>query len=269
MHGSVEVCGVVSLPDPMAAIRYRQLFPEHDDVEARALLATFDLEHVDPGVNRPYTIANFIASVDGRVTVDGKSGALGDAGDKDVFRALRERVDAVLAGSTTMVTERYGRMLVDPVARERRAAAGLRPEPLAVLITRATALPESLPLLGEPEAEIVVFSPSAPDLSEVQAQVHHEAIPPGAEPLSYAMGVLRERYGVRTLLCEGGPSLFLSLLREGLIDELFLTVAPKLTGPAGHGGLIGEGHPLPDIAPLQLRTAIEREGTLFLRYSVG
>jgi riboflavin biosynthesis pyrimidine reductase len=70
---------------------------------------------------------------------------------------------------------------------------------------------------------------------------------------------------VRSLLCEGGPSLFSAMLLDSLIDELFLTLAPKLVGGDGMG--ITTGRPLDELADARLVCALEQEGTLFLRYA--
>ena len=56
-----------------------------------------------------------------------------------------------------------------------------------------------------------------------------------------------------SLLCEGGPTLFGSLLGEGLVDELFLTLAPKLTG-GGRGPTISSGTELSE--PWALTVAV-------------
>ena len=59
-----------------------------------------------------------------------------------------------------------------------------------------------------------------------------------------------------------------TLLREGVVDELFLTVAPKLAG-GGSSPTIASGPPLPDVCELGLEWALERRGSLYLRYSLG
>ena len=70
--------------------------------------------------------------------------------------------------------------------------------------------------------------------------------------------------GVRALLCEGGPTLHGALQTAGLVDDLFLTIAPKLVG--GIAPRILEGD-LPGLAPLELAWLLEEDGELFARYS--
>jgi riboflavin biosynthesis pyrimidine reductase len=69
--------------------------------------------------------------------------------------------------------------------------------------------------------------------------------------------------GVRALLCEGGPTLHRSLQELGLVDELFLTIAPKLAGD-GSPNLLNGG--LSTIADLELVWLLEQDGELFARY---
>ena len=76
------------------------------------------------------------------------------------------------------------------------------------------------------------------------------------------LGGLREE-GVRAVMCEGGPTLHGSLQAGGLVDELFLTVAPKLSG--GEGPRIVEGL-LSEVVGLELAWLLEEDGELFARY---
>jgi 5-amino-6-(5-phosphoribosylamino)uracil reductase len=137
-----------------------------------------------------------------------------------------------------------------------------------VTVTRSGRLPLDIPLLDEPDAELVVFSPPAPPV-DARASVHHEPFDPThPTPLRHALATLKERYEVRLLLCEGGPTLFGALLREGLVDELFVTLAPKLAG-GGDGPRITSGPALPAPAELRLLSLLERDGSVFARYAVG
>lgn len=91
-----------------------------------------------------------------------------------------------------------------------------------------------------------------------------ESGPEGRADLPTLLHSLREE-GVRALLCEGGPTLHGSLQADGLVDELFLTIAPKLSG-GGVPPRILEGE-LDDVVGLELSWLLEEDGELFARYS--
>lgn len=90
-----------------------------------------------------------------------------------------------------------------------------------------------------------------------------ESGPRGPADLPALLRSLHEE-GVRALLCEGGPTLHGALQAAGLVDELFLTIAPKLVG--GIAPRILEGD-LPGLEPLALTWLLEEDGELFARYS--
>jgi riboflavin biosynthesis pyrimidine reductase len=89
-----------------------------------------------------------------------------------------------------------------------------------------------------------------------------ESGPQGRADLPALLNSLRAE-GVRALLCEGGPTLHGALQAAGLVDELFLTIAPKLAGGGAPRILEGE---LARIAPLELAWLLEEDGELFARY---
>ena len=89
--------------------------------------------------------------------------------------------------------------------------------------------------------------------------VRHE----GAVDLAAALRHLREERGVRALLSEGGPRLHAEMQALGLVDDLFLTISPKLAGGAAPRILEGE---LPEVEPLELAWLLEEDGELFARY---
>ena len=248
-------------------LELRQLLPEPRTVSIGSLLDAVDPAQHE-GRDRPHTLVNFVATVDGRTSFLGRSGPIGDEGDRQMFHGLRERVDAVMAGTGTMRTERYGRMTRDPERRRRRAEHGLAPEPLAVIVTRSGDVPFDIPLFGEPEARVVIFTPTELDISRCAAQVEVVRLDPGQFTMTTAWRRLASDFGVRTLLCEGGPTVFGALLHEDLVDELYLTVSPRLAG-GGSEAAITHGPPLPELRHLTLLWALEREGSLFLRYAVS
>jgi riboflavin biosynthesis pyrimidine reductase len=243
-------------------LRFDQLLPSPGEVQIDELLADLALADGAPA-DRPYVIANFVASADGRATFRGRSGQLGDEGDREVFRALRREVDAVLVGTGTLRAERYGRILRIPESRERRRRRGLAPEPLACTLTRSGDVPLDIPLFAEPEAEVVLFTATEIDVSGVAAAVEVVVLDP-LDP-ACALRHLRAHHRVRTLLCEGGPAVLAALVRERLLDELFLTLAPQLTG-GGTGPALTTGPELHELREMELAGALERSGSLFLRY---
>ncbi len=248
-------------------MEFRQLLPAPETVDVDALLDSLaPTEHAP--AQRPHTAVNFIASADGHATFGGRSGQLGDDGDRAMFHGLRERFDAVLAGTGTLRTERYGRILANEARRRRRVEQGLGAEPLACIITRGGSIPDDIPLLAEPEARVVVLSPVEVRGSAWRARVEHVRLQPGDRLISSALGELRARYGVRSLLCEGGPTLFGAMLKERVVDELFLTVAPKLAG-GGAGPPVTSGPGLPEPARMRLLWLLERRHSLYLRYALA
>lgn len=251
--------------DPIPLLR--QLLPESRRLHVRELLEELNLS-ARARTDRPYTIVNFVASADGHAAFQGRSRWLSDDADRELFHGLREHVDAVLAGTRTLRTERYGRMVRDPERRERRAASGLAPEPLSCIFSRSGEIPTDIPLFGDPRSRIVVFTPARLDTSGLAAQVEVVRLDPGELTLTTMMRRLRSAYDVRTLLCEGGPTLFGALLQEELVDELFLSLSPKLTG-GGSAPAITSGAELAELRTMSLVWALELDGALYLRYALN
>ena len=248
--------------EPVPALR--RLLPKPGRIEVRELIPGLDFAR-HARAQRPYTVVNFVASIDGRVAFQGRSRELSDEADRELFHGLRERVDAILVGTGTLRTERYGRMIRDPERRRRRAAAGLNPEPLACIITRSGDVPTDIPLFADPGSRAVVFTPVPIDTAELAAEVDVVQIDPGELTLTTMMRRLRSGFDVRALLCEGGPTLFGGLLQEDLVDELFLSLGPKLVG-GGSAPTIASGPGLVDLRRVWLIWALEQDDALYLRY---
>ena len=230
-------------------MRLTRLTPDPGPVEAGELFDGLGLGE-RAYADRPYLVVNMVSSVDGRAAIDGQSGPLGGEADKAIFFELRASVDAVLAGTSTMAAEGYRKLVRRPERIEQRVRRGLEPEPLALLLSRSGDVPtDDIPLLGDPEARPLVLTGE------------------DAEPRR-AMQRVRTEHGVRSVLCEGGPTLNAGLLAAGVVDELFLTVSPLLAATADPLTIVGEaglGAPV----PLELVWALERDGSLFLRYAVS
>jgi riboflavin-specific deaminase-like protein len=249
----------------LQSMNFRVLWPDPGTVEIERYLAGLELSE-RASAERPFTVANFVSSIDGRASVNGQSGGLGDPGDKALFHGLRREVDAVLVGTGTLRAERYGRIIRDPAVRDRRRERGLTPEPLTCVVSRSGSVPLDIPLFAEPDARILIFSGDELDTSGVQADVTVVTEPPQELSFASVLPRLRTEHRVRTLLCEGGPYVFGALLTESLVDQLFLTFSPRIVG-GGNAPTIASGPALPEPAQMALEGVLERDQTLFLRYT--
>jgi riboflavin biosynthesis pyrimidine reductase len=194
---------------------------------------------------RPHVAAVMVASLDGRAAVAGSSRPLGGPHDLQLVLALRRRADALLVGPGTVRAEGYGPL----------------PCP-AVLVSRSFELPWEAGLFRAPGQRVLVYTRAGAEPPAVAAAVEVVAL----TELRDVLADLRRR-GVEHLLCEGGPTLNGALLAEGLLDELFLTLSPLVTGDDTAPGIVGGGA-LPAPARLALRSVATAEGELYLRYSV-
>jgi riboflavin-specific deaminase-like protein len=213
--------------------------------------------------DRPFVLVNMIATADGRATIAGRTAPIANRADYELFHALRTRVDAIMVGAETVRVEGYGRMVPDAENRAARERAGLVADPLAVVVTRSVAIPPDVGMLRAPENTVVVLTPS-PDAE----------LPPTAAEVRYLRGSLEDgvrrlktELGIRSVLCEGGPSLLGDLVRAGLVDELHLVVAPKLAGGPAPLTIL-EGADVEPPRDLVLLSAHESGGYLFLRYGI-
>jgi riboflavin biosynthesis pyrimidine reductase len=245
-------------------MEFQPAIPPGPPAPPEAFYTGLDLSDRAPA-GRPYVIANFISSVDGKATADGRSAPLGSPGDRATFHLLRTEVDAVLAGTRTMFIENYGPLAKEPRLSELRVRGGREPQPLGVAISRTGTIPFEIPLFADPDSRVAVYAPTGTDVPETAAEVTVHELPDGDGALAGALSSLRADHGVRSLLCEGGPNLFSALLTDDLIDELFLSFAPKLVG--GDSVSITTARPLDELADLRLIHALEQGGTLFLRYA--
>jgi len=228
----------------------RRLFPEPaDDIDVAAAYAVDEKRHVR---------ANFVASVDGSVSLAGKSAGLSSPADRQLFHLLRSMSDVVLVGAGTARVENYGG------ARE---ADGHAP-PIAV-VTRSLDLDPAARLFTDTVVRpiIVTCSDSPADRRDRLSEVA-DVVVAGDEDVDFAVALdaLAER-GLGRVECEGGPHLLGWLLAAALLDELCLTVAPVVAG--GHAGRIVAGLETQVTDPLRLVHVLEADAHLFLRYSTA
>lgn len=211
---------------------------------------------------RPYTIVNMVMTADGQARIGENTAELGDAADAALFSTLRERVDCVMAGTGTIAAEHYNAPARGDDVRQRRLRAGLAARPLMATISRSGRFPLAAPLFSDSEITVLAFGGSeqatAPATADVRWRAETEA--------TAVAHLLREEFGVRSLLLEGGPTLNGPFFAAELVDELFLTIAPTLVGGEAAFPIISGA--LPERQRLHLISALVGNEHLFLRYRV-
>jgi riboflavin biosynthesis pyrimidine reductase len=250
----------------MSPVLLEPLLPPGPALPAEELLAGLrprERAHTD----RPFAYLNMVSTVDGHATLGETSSALGDDADLEMLLELRTLADAVLIGTGTLRAEGYDRLMRAPERRARRRAAGAAEDPVAVLISASGRVPWEAGLFAAAGQPVLVYAPAGSPPA-VPADVAAAVEVAGLDPLTPAavFADLRAR-GVRALLCEGGPTLNRQLLAAGLLDELFLTVAPLLVAGADARPIVA-GAPLRPPAGLALHSVARHGDELFLRYAV-
>ena len=221
-----------------------RVWPDRTAVTPAELIGPRPPAHAD----RPHVAAMMVSSLDGRAAVAGSSRPLGGPFDVQLLVALRAAADAVIVGPSTVRAEGYARIACP-----------------AVLVSRSFNLPWEAGLFAAPEQPVLVYTGrEAGEAPEVAAAV--EVVRMDEPALAAVLADLRAR-GMEFVLCEGGPTLNRALLAAGLVDELFLTLSPLVTGDETQPAIV-MGGALPAPIPLTLRSVATADGDLYLRYSV-
>lgn len=239
----------------------RQLLPE--PVDALDVYQAYRPD--DP--RAPLVRVNMIVSVDGSATDErGRSGGLSGTGDQEVFRTLRALADVILVGAGTARVEGYGPHRLRADLRARREADGRQDPAPVVVVSRSLQLDLDAPLFTEAEVRTIVLTCQAAASERVRAvRRAGRVLVAGTADVDVRAGLslLQHDLGLRHVLCEGGPTLNESMFRAEAVDELCLTISPRLIG-TGPSLLPGLDRP----ERCRLLQLSEENGEVYLRYAV-
>ena len=222
---------------------------------------------------RPFVTANFALTWDGRIsTRRGTPSDFSSKRDKRRLVEIRAQCDAVLVSAITVAADNMTMGLPDAGLRAARIARGQREYPLRVLLTNSGRIDPGARIFTKTFSPIVIFSTTrmpartrAALAPQADVWLHESA----TVNLDAMFATLRADYGVRRLVCEGGAQIFRALLAAGLVDELHVTLCPRIFGGAKAPTLTGvPGAFLPPSVPLSLKKMEVIDGECFLRYRV-
>lgn len=252
--------------------------------EVQAIYGQWDLPSF---ADRPYVYANFVISHDGRVSFNTPDAltswpvSRSAPHDQWLMGLLRARADAILVGDTTLRMEADHLFIAEaiyPADAERYAALRLRenraPLPIFVFASYDGNIVPNAAVFDLPGARVLIASTTAGIVRarEILGQRSNIGyLPLGSEQVDLAAltTILYREHGVRTLLCEGGPTLYGSMVAAGQIDDEFLTISPLLIGEPRGGrrpSLVeGVGYD-PTTPPMSTLLSLRQAGNyLFLR----
>lgn len=207
---------------------------------------------------RPWVRANFATTTNGVIKMSGVSKHVSGPPDRVVFNFLRSRSDAIIVGLGTAKAESYGIPRAD-------SATGRSPR--LIVVTNSLDIEDTSRFLdGQTKPLIVTSSHTAEVKSQRIRQIKErsDVAAFGEESVDFKslFAHLREN-GINLLLCEGGPTIFSELAKENLIDELCLTISPRIgSGPPTGFANIGSNPPI----EMTLASYFETDGFLFCRY---
>jgi len=199
-----------------------------------------DRSHIS---RRPFVAATFAMTVDGKITTRNFS-PVDFTSREDKLHLFRQRAmaDAVLVGHSTLKQDNVRLGLPQAALREARVKRGQTSYPIRVIVSNEGKIDNRLNIFQSEISPVIIFS-----TRQMPAKYQQALREKATLHLTRAQHVdlrgmlrtLRDKYKIRTIACEGGPTLFRALLERGLIDQLNLTIAPYLFGGAKAPTLTG------------------------------
>jgi riboflavin biosynthesis pyrimidine reductase len=253
------------MPQDGAGIELTQLGPV-DDIDDGRLT---DFYAYPDDLQSCWVRGNMIASLDGGATDDGKAGGLAGAGDRAVFSLMRHAADVILVGASTVRIENYSGAQLPVSAREDRRRRGQSEVPPIAVVTRSGNIDPSALLFTRTEVQPLILTTSRfhddtrRRLGSVAEVIDASASEPDSVDSASVLKILADR-GLYRVLTEGGPLLLGTMIEDGLLDELCLTIAPILVGGGSKRIVTGMGSVHTKMRRTHLLT--DDDGYLYSRY---
>lgn len=208
--------------------------------------------------------ANMVTSIDGAISLNGRSQPISGDADWFLFGLQRALADVIVVGAGTARAEGYGPGRARAEFAHLRDAAGQPSAPPLAIVTASGKLDPAANCFGGTARTIVITSRAAPARHVDPLRAVADVIVSGDDTvdLRAAIDVLRER-GLARILTEGGPSLLGALAAGDLVDELVASISPSLIGGDASRMVVGAPGAERD---LELVGLLEDDGTLFTHY---
>jgi riboflavin biosynthesis pyrimidine reductase len=206
-----------------------------------------------------------IYSADGAAAVAGRVQGLTCQADQTLLQHLRTLSDAVLVGAATARAEQYGPVRFSDEQQELRRINGFRHPARIAVVSRTGEIPESLHDQSA-SVPLLITTSEAANRHNLVTDETREVVIAGHTAVNIATAVDQlRRLGLQRVLCEGGPTLLDEIIRADAVDEICVTISPRLAGSQGVGA--SPALPLEIPIDMDLMHTVVHEGYVFLRYA--
>ena len=223
----------------------------------------------------PFVLINMAMTADGKIATANRAVSyFGSKRDHDNLLALRATADAVMCGARTADLNDINLGPGPAKFRRLRLKRGLTEYNLRIIVSGSGSINSRAEVFRHRFSPIIILSTERMTAATRQRlqQLGAEIKICGRREINFPRTLqwLRQRWNVKRLLCEGGGELNDALFRAGLVDELHLTVCPKIFGGRNAPTIAdGLGFPrLANAAQLHLQSARRVGEEMFLVYSI-
>ena len=222
----------------------------------------------------PFVFVNMAMTADGKIATANRAvHSFGSARDLAHLYGLRATADAVMCGARTVEISQSILGTGGEKFRKQRLKRGLAEYNLRVIVSGSGSINPSAEIFKKRFSPIIVLTTkraSAKKLAQLRQLADAVKIC-GEREINFpaALRWLRAQWNVTRLLCEGGGELNDALFRAGLVDEINLTVCPKIFGGRAAPTIAdGRGFQrLKDAEGFQIQSIRRLEGELFTVFS--
>jgi 2,5-diamino-6-(ribosylamino)-4(3H)-pyrimidinone 5'-phosphate reductase len=223
--------------------------------------------------SRPFVFVNVAMTADGKIATANRSvSSFASKRDLEYLYELRATADAVMNGARTIDIGGVTLGTGGKRFREMRLRSGLPEYNLRIVVSGAASIDPNARIFKQHRSPLIILTTRRAPLSRVRRlrALADEVLFCGTTQIDFAFAFrhLREKWNVRRLLCEGGGALNGTLFRARLVDELHLTICPRIFGDSNAPTLADgtQESRLSEASKMRLKTSRRIGDELFLVY---
>lgn len=192
-------------------------------------------KHKTQNLKLPFVFVNMAITADGKIATANRAvSSFGSRRDHDNLLDLRATADAVMNGAGTVNSNPINMGPGPRKFRHTRIRHGLAEYNLRIIVSRSGNVNPDAAVFKHRFSPIIILTTERADAQKLNAlrPLATEIKAIGRQEIDFrkALGWLREKWKIKRLLCEGGGELNDALFRAGLVNELHLTICPKIFG---------------------------------------